>query len=902
MRSTRTASLVTSTLIALLLSGLGQAQEETDSGIRAQPLTKALAEFAEQTGMQLVYPSELTAGVDSNGASTEGTPDEILDELLTSTGLEYEYVNDRTIAIAAPVVIGVDDQGGDSNSGNASLTPILMVQNTSSQTQTTVSSRSDDVTEVQPEDSDVPLEEIIVIGTGTNIRGVENPTVPVLTFDREDIDLSGAATVEEFLRTIPQNFGSETQLTADSANRNSSTRNNVQGSSVDLRGLGAGSTLVLLNGRRMAAAGNGSFVDVSVLPLGVIERIDIMTDGASAIYGSDAVGGVVNFLTRKDFEGVDVNASYGAVTDGSMEDYSVGGAGGTSWGAGGGFLGIDYYEAEPLLASERSYIDDALVLQGGTFGARSEKLSVAGSVNQSINDRLTANLDFLYSDRTASNSRSFGGTAIDSKSDQSALFMNTQVEYEFSSDLSAALFFDYGSNQTETTQSNRPDEELTFDNTLITVEARINGRLFEVLAGPASFAAGALYRQEEFDQGGDGPVRNGERDVVSVYGELLLPVFGGRHTPSWLGELELSVAGRYEEYSDFGDTFDPKIGVHWRLSESFSLRTSYSESFRVADLQTLNQESLYFAGFLPQSSFTAVDAPAQDPRLPSGFALVFAPIAGNPNLSPETAETFSAGFSFEPKWASGLSIEGNFFDVSYSNRIDSLNLLEPIQVAEFDSLISVPPVLEEVEAIFEEIAAGNIELIAAPQIPFELQPSDLQAFIRSGPQNIAERDVSGVDLNVKYTTETTFGTLSAGVNASYLLDFVSRAAPRSSSVDQVDTLYRPVGFKLRANAAWSKDGVTTFLAINYVDDYRDNPDRAIANTIASYTTIDASFAVEPEYFIRQDWADGLRIGFSIQNLFDEEPPFAATSDGFNFDVANADPFGRVMRLSATKRF
>ena len=132
MHSKRIVLTAMAVLAGPHLSGSAWAQDEADNTIEPQPLTKALAGFAEQTGMQLVYPSELTAGVDSKGASAEGSPDEILDELLASTGLEYEYVNDRTIAIGEAT-----DQGGDSDSKNLTPAPILMAQNLASPTQAT---------------------------------------------------------------------------------------------------------------------------------------------------------------------------------------------------------------------------------------------------------------------------------------------------------------------------------------------------------------------------------------------------------------------------------------------------------------------------------------------------------------------------------------------------------------------------------------------------------------------------------------------------------------------------------------------------------------------------------------------------------------------------------------------
>src|SRR5437773_4431112 len=136
--------------------------------------------------------------------------------------------------------------------------------------------------------------------TGTNIRRAETETAsPVLVITREDIEKSGKATVAEYLQTlavdnqgsVPMSFGNGFAPGA---------------SGVSLRGLGAGSTLVLLNGRRIAPYGLADdgqkvFTDLSVIPMEAVERVEILKDGASAIYGSDAIAGVVNLILRRDF-------------------------------------------------------------------------------------------------------------------------------------------------------------------------------------------------------------------------------------------------------------------------------------------------------------------------------------------------------------------------------------------------------------------------------------------------------------------------------------------------------------------------------------------------------------------------------------------------------------------------
>jgi iron complex outermembrane receptor protein len=146
--------------------------------------------------------------------------------------------------------------------------------------------------------------------TGSNIRRISSETAsPVQTVTREDIDKSGRASVAELLQTlsvdnqgsVPKNFGAGFASGA---------------SGISLRGLGTASTLVLLNGRRIAPYGLADdgqkvFADLNLIPLDAVERVEILKDGGSAIYGSDAIAGVVNVILRKDYEGLATNVSYG---------------------------------------------------------------------------------------------------------------------------------------------------------------------------------------------------------------------------------------------------------------------------------------------------------------------------------------------------------------------------------------------------------------------------------------------------------------------------------------------------------------------------------------------------------------------------------------------------------------
>lgn len=147
-----------------------------------------------------------------------------------------------------------------------------------------------------------PGERLRVEVTGSNILRAEIETaLPVQVLTREDIERSGSSTVAELMSRVSANIVAQTDAT--------SIGSGAPGlSNINLRGIGAGDTLVLLNGRRVANyAFDGSAVDVNMIPLAAIERVEILKDGASAIYGADAVAGVVNFVLRRNFTGIELS-------------------------------------------------------------------------------------------------------------------------------------------------------------------------------------------------------------------------------------------------------------------------------------------------------------------------------------------------------------------------------------------------------------------------------------------------------------------------------------------------------------------------------------------------------------------------------------------------------------------
>src|SRR5512143_648735 len=144
------------------------------------------------------------------------------------------------------------------------------------------------------------LEKVEVTGSHIPRTEVES-ALPVQIITREDIDRSGSTTVAEVMAKVSANLLGFSDIASFGS---------PGLSSVNLRGIGSGSTLVLLNGRRVANyAFDGGAVDVNSIPLSAVERVEILKDGASAIYGADAIAGVVNFILRKNFTGIELNGS-----------------------------------------------------------------------------------------------------------------------------------------------------------------------------------------------------------------------------------------------------------------------------------------------------------------------------------------------------------------------------------------------------------------------------------------------------------------------------------------------------------------------------------------------------------------------------------------------------------------
>ncbi|MEI5688599.1 TonB-dependent receptor [Sphingomonas kyungheensis] len=321
--------------------------------IKAQSLGQALRMFGRQAHIQLAFDEALLGTRTAPPLVGSMTVETGLDRLLQGSGL----------------AVARTPQGVYVISRAAGLVPAALTAQ--SDTVGPVDAQADRQDDPSPDGEDVVV-------TGSRIRSknlVE--TAPVTSVGQAEIKLQSAFSVQEVLNRVPAIKNSDTNLSNGNGRQQ-----------FDFHGLGTNRTLTLIDGQRIGVTEG---IDASVIPVGLIERVDLLTGGASAVYGSDAIGGVVNFILRKDFEGLNANINYGfynadnrdniaaqaarnsgfavptgARNDGGRFDANISIGHNFAGGRGNVALFGAYSQVEPVLATSRSFSVCPITLSGQT--------------------------------------------------------------------------------------------------------------------------------------------------------------------------------------------------------------------------------------------------------------------------------------------------------------------------------------------------------------------------------------------------------------------------------------------------------------------------------------------------------------------------------------------------------
>ena len=850
----------------------------TDSSVKANfdlpagKLSTALDALGTQSGRRLDYPPALVAGKQARAVRGRMSWRDALAHLLQGSGLAYRQANDTTIVIMRV------QESATPGSRSAATRPAT----TASPAASAVSNLS------------------TVTVTGTRIRGGTTPS-PVITIGSEQIQQEGFADLGEVIRSVPQNFsGGQNPGVAAGASMGAAglaNQNITGGSSLNLRGLGPDATLTLLNGRRLSYGGFVQAVDISAIPVEAIDRLEIVADGASAIYGSDAVGGVGNVILKRDFDGVSIGTRYGAATDGGLTTREYTALAGTAWAGGGVIAAYKDDSIDPIYTSQRDYTDS--MAAPTTIYPGSDLHSGLLSVHQMLGERAELQLDALRTERRQRSEYVWGGNnSVAPKTTSSfvAPSLDISLPNDWTLTMGAAWGRDEHIQYQQRMDVNSGATALLVDDCYCnengSVEVGAEGPLFSLAGGDARLATGAGYRKNSYTQANHithvDTVKGSESNRFA-YVEIDLPFIGPDSHMAGVERFTATAAVRAENHGSFGSISTPKLGLIYGPSADFTVTTTWGKSFKAP---TLYQR---YSG-----SFRWLDLPQNYGG--TGYtadATILFRSGGNPSLDPERARTWTASVKFHPEALPRLETVLTWFDIDYRDRV-----IEPI--TNYDQALSNPIYAEFVD--YTPTAEDQAAILAGGQNFYnftgaDYDPDKVVAIIRGQYVNATRQRVRGLDLSGSYRWDIGGAGLTVRGSASRL-DSSQRTKGTPAAYDLAGTLYNPAHTKGRFGAVWASGGFSAAAFANYTDGVTNTLD---GRETASFTTVDADLRYSTGDR-GQAWS-GLEFALSAQNIFNRAPPLytvmnlrAGNRQSVPYDSTNYSAIGRFVSLSVTKHW
>ena len=353
----------------LSVTAHAMADQKSRVNVPAGDLTAGLEMLAKQSGAEFVYRADQLKGLRTHGVAGDLSPKEAVTQLLIGTPLQLHMDASGAMLIAPPSAsataqvspaLGHDEGEKEGKKSSSAGFPVAQVDQGQAQGASTVESeRSTKGDSDKLEEVTVKLPEILIKGSrimNVDVKRTEDDVQPYYILDSKQIEQSGATNVEDFLK---QRLTMNTTIRSNSQAYPGFTLAGST-STVNLRGLGSNETLILINGRRSAGVnlqveGGVNQPDINGIPLSAIERIEVLPSSASAIYGGAAVGGVVNIILKKNFQGADFNVIYENTVDGNAPLRTVEGTYGFSLADGKTqvMLAGHYSDGETLLLQDR---------------------------------------------------------------------------------------------------------------------------------------------------------------------------------------------------------------------------------------------------------------------------------------------------------------------------------------------------------------------------------------------------------------------------------------------------------------------------------------------------------------------------------------------------------------------
>jgi iron complex outermembrane receptor protein len=937
------------------------------------------------------------------------------------------------------------------------------------------------------------LDRVQVTGTRIKRADIESQT-PVQTLTREDIERTGLTSIGDIVQELTGSGSALNTKFNSSGNFGFSPNGDGVGAGsaqVDLRNLGSKRVLVLVDGMRWvnesSASGVGASTDLNTIPLALVERIEVLEDGASSLYGSDAIAGVVNIITRRNFEGGQVTLNYGEYGEGDGEQKSVDLAWGMSTERSNLFLGASYVDQEPVFSRDReqsAFPKPGTGLTGGSSATPngrfiffpgapstvcpltdvdgnpatpavafcnittpngssfpngvtypndfigfttanrfnfsqfnllltpSERAGLFGQYRFHINDSMSAYAKALVNRRESVNQAApepiflgpdagtgnpfadnitisrlnpfnpFGIDLISSGPGANLVLIgrrpveggprvfeqkvDTQYfgtglegtldigERQYIWDVNAAfsrneaeqtnygsynirninialgdpavcaatpgctplnIFGGPGTITPEMLAWIQPVVRDRSEQKLSQFTANISGDLFDIWAGPVSFATGLERRSYEgfyqpdpltvagFYNGVPSLPTSGEYDVNEAYVEFNVPLARN----NFLGKsLDLSLAGRYSDYSTFGGQFTPKYGLRWQVADELLLRATFAEGFRApsigelygsdsrADLELNDPCLVGLDGSPPTGNAANCAALGVPPGAIQSNSQISVTTGGNPNLDPETARSFTAGVVFSPnllngtRWSERMDFEVTYYRHAIEGAVQAIDAQTQLDLC-----------VQTLDPLYcNGITRSSVGSINS---------------FNNRLTNLGSIKTEGWDADVFWTLpETALGRFKVSWQNTFVTGYEAIGAagqvqPRTVGVEVNDsaipdwTSNASLDWKLgNFNAAWSVRHISELeeqcvqFTINFP---------VCSNPIEGTNTLEATTYHDVQVGYQFDWMKGLQLTAGVNNLFDEDPPICLSCSLNGYDASTYDiPGGRFFYMRANLRF
>jgi iron complex outermembrane receptor protein len=360
-----------------------------------------------------------------------------------------------------------------------------------------------------------------------------------------------------------------------------------------------------------------------------------------------------------------------------------------------------------------------------------------------------------------------------------------------------------------------------------------------------------------------------------------VPVIGKANALPLVERLDLSLAIRADDYSDFGFTSNPKVGADWVPVEGLKVYATYGTAFRAPTLGDLDPIN---AGLI-----NVVDRIGADGRTQTrGIVL----LGGREGLEPETADITTFGLNFRPSAVKGLSLTADFFKVDYQDRILTPGNDQAIfQKPELAPYLNTAPTVAQLQALMAQPTfTGNTA-----------EPVAGLRFIADGRRyNAGVVKTSGVDLAARYDWATSYGKMTAAATANYIFNYRQQFTPTTPLVGGLlNTLNNPVRLRARAELGWSGADARVTAFANFTNAYT-NATLATRPEVGSYTTFDLTAQYDLGKLFGEQYKE-LRAALSVQNLLDRDPPYVQNAT-LAFDPQNASAMGRFASLTLSYKF